>query len=220
MAPASPPKQCSRPLPSVLGNPTYHTLSSQQANTISLGMSDEWLSAKAIDCWWASPTQKGIRRPYGPKSVVALRDPFPENIAANAMALRLRAVLEKHHRARTINLTTSPLEMSSQQMMAEAGMETAYVSGGLASFTAVDDPSSDHVCSLAPGVEDVAHERQADYPYDTLPQKVALLHRAQLMNARIARSKGRAGHDACMLPLIADADSGYVPAPLIRIKPN
>ncbi|ORY32903.1 isocitrate lyase [Naematelia encephala] len=156
-------------------------------------MSDEWLSPEAIEAWWASPSQKALKRPYTAAAVANLRDPFPENTTSNAMALRLRAILEKHHRAKTVNLTTSPLEMSSQQMMAEAGMETAYVSGGVASFTAVTDPSSDH----------------ADYTYDTLPKKVELLQRAQKLNTRIARAKGNKDADSFMLPLIADADSGF-----------
>ena len=104
-----------------------------------------WGSADSLRAWWASPTQHAIKRPYSAESVVALRDAFPENVASNAMALKLRGILAKHHSAKTVNLTTSPLEMSSQQMMSEAGMETAYVSGGVASFTAVNDPSSDHV---------------------------------------------------------------------------
>lgn len=112
-------------------------------------MDSKWLDPKTITEWWSSPTQKVFERPYTAEHVASLRDPFPENAASNAMAFKLRAILEKHRKAKTINLTTSPLEMGSQQMMAEAGMETAYVSGGIASFTAVTDPSADHVSQSA-----------------------------------------------------------------------
>ncbi|KAK8850769.1 isocitrate lyase [Kwoniella newhampshirensis] len=156
-------------------------------------MTNQWLSPETVKAWWSSATQSAINRPYTAEQVVHLRDRFPENVASNEMALKLREILEKHRVNQTVNITTSPLEMSSQQMMAEAGMETVYVSGGLASFTAVNDPSSDH----------------ADYTYDTLPKKVNLLHRAQLLNERIARVKGNPDAEKFMLPLIADADSGF-----------
>lgn len=83
--------------------------------------------------------------------------------------------------------------------MAEAKYECLYVSGAL--------------CSIAdvPGTFDVG-EDLADYPWDTVPRKVAQLFNSQLMWSRVDQTRRQNGavkkEVDHLVPIIADADSG------------
>ncbi|WVQ80160.1 isocitrate lyase [Cryptococcus sp. DSM 104549] len=155
----------------------------------------DWLDASAIKAWWATPSQAGIKRPYSADTIASLRDVFPENQHSNAMGLKLRGIFERVQRSKEVNITTSVIDPVSLQMMAEAGFETAYVSGGMSANTdtATNDPGPD----------------LADYTYDTVPKKVQTLSRSQLLHARTARLNNTGKEDLPLMPIIADADSGH-----------
>ncbi|WWC61067.1 isocitrate lyase [Kwoniella dejecticola CBS 10117] len=106
---------------------------------------DNWLSGSAIEGWWSSPSQRDIKRPYSADTVASLRDVFPENHHSNAMALKLRDIFARVQRDKSVNLTTSVIDPVTAQVMAEAGFETLYVSGGMSANTdtATDDPGPD-----------------------------------------------------------------------------
>lgn len=80
-------------------------------------------------------------------------------------------------------------------------IDTVYVSGGVCSVT--DNTTQDFGADMA------------DYPADTVPNKVKQLFRSQLFaakNARVRLAKGEKTADLVinrMLPLIADADTGH-----------
>ncbi|WVW83024.1 isocitrate lyase [Kwoniella bestiolae CBS 10118] len=156
---------------------------------------EDWLNPSSIEEWWSSPSQQGIKRPYSADTVASLRDVFPENHHSNAMALKLRGIFERVQKDRSVNLTTSVIDPVTAQVMAEAGFETLYVSGGMSANTdtATDDPGPD----------------LADYTYDTVPKKVSTIYRSQLLHSRTARVNQSGKEDIPLLPIIADADSGH-----------
>ncbi|WRT67186.1 isocitrate lyase [Kwoniella shivajii] len=159
-------------------------------------MSDEdWLSPDAIERWWSSSTQNSIKRPYSADTIASLRDVFPENHHSNAMAIKLRSIFGRVQKDKSVNLTTSVIDPVTAQVMAEAGFETLYVSGGMSANTdtATDDPGPD----------------LADYTYDTVPKKVSTIYRSQLLHSRTSRVNKSGKEDIPLIPIIADADSGH-----------
>lgn len=65
--------------------------------------------------------QRGITRPYTAETVIQLRDVFPESFSGNQQALKLRDILDKHHKANTASYTFSPTDNVTLQRMIEAG---------------------------------------------------------------------------------------------------
>lgn len=135
---------------------------------------DSWLSVQAVEAWWASPNQSAIKRPYPASAVAAIRDIYPENSRSNAMGLKLRRILDKHQAAKSINITTSPMDLMSQKMMADVGMETVYVSGGVASLTAVEDPGTDYVSHAVHGGSTPTNQTRLITPTTRCPERSVL----------------------------------------------
>ncbi|WOO76380.1 Isocitrate lyase [Vanrija pseudolonga] len=153
---------------------------------------DAWRSAAAIEEWWATPSQRGITRPYSAAEVAQLRDIFPEGDGASAMGLLLRETLTRHARDQSVNLTISAGDGITAQVLSESGLDVVYASGGVSAMSDVTtkDPSTD----------------LSDYTYDTVPSKVATLYRSQLVHARTAQALGKPYR---IIPIIADGDSGF-----------
>ncbi|WVQ98772.1 isocitrate lyase [Kwoniella sp. CBS 9459] len=157
-------------------------------------MSDvDWLNPSAIEEWWATPSQRGIKRPYSADTVASLRDVFPENHHSNQMALKLRAVFDKSQKDKTPNIAMNAVDAVAAELMTEAGFETVYVSGerSVEAKVAIDGlglDSTDHTTFV--------------------PKKVATIHRSQLLHSRALRIKKSGPEDASLLPIIADAGSG------------
>ncbi|WOO78292.1 Isocitrate lyase 1 [Vanrija pseudolonga] len=151
-----------------------------------------------IEAFFASPTQRHIRRPYTAQQVAELRDVLPPT-QSNAMPLRLREILEAHKQQRTGATVVGVADAVTLDGVTKAGAQIAYVSGAALSFAD----------SAAPGAD------LSDYTYDTVAKKVETLVRSQLLHGRLYRRlalrpefEGRGFVDP-LIPLIADADSGF-----------
>ncbi|KAK8864670.1 isocitrate lyase [Kwoniella newhampshirensis] len=171
---------------------------------------EEWLSPEAIQAWWSSPSQSSIHRPYSSDTVASLRDAFPENHHSNAMALKLREILERSRDDGRVNIALGEgVDGVSLRLMREAGFETAYVSAG--SDVSTNDDRLDGINTSS-----------------TVPQKIQALYRGQLLHSRASRLKSSLATDVnsdndqsssssqspapSLIPLIAaidDPDSGH-----------
>jgi len=113
---------------------------------------------------------KDIKRPYSPEDVVSLQGTFPMTYEpATGLAKKLHAMLLMHQEQGTCSHTYGALDPVQVVEMAPY-LTTVYVSGWQSSSTAST--------SNEPGPD------VADYPYDTVPNKVDQLVKAQLFHDR------------------------------------
>ncbi|KNE62501.1 isocitrate lyase [Allomyces macrogynus ATCC 38327] len=157
----------------------------------------------AVKKWWSSPRFARTTRPYTAEDVVAKRGTIHIEYPSNQQAKKLWALLQNHKRNGTASHTFGALDPIQVAQMAKY-LETVYVSGWQCSSTAST--------SNEPGPD------LADYPMDTVPNKVDHLFRAQLFHDRKQRSQRlsapkaqRANEPAIdfLRPIIADGDTGH-----------
>ena len=122
--------------------------------------------------WWASPRFKLVKRPYTAESIVSKRGYFPVQYRSDTQAKKLWKRLQEHKRDGTTTHTFGALDPVQVTQMAPY-LETVYVSGWQCSSTASS--------SNEPGPD------LADYPMDTVPNKVEQLFFAQLFHDRKQR---------------------------------
>jgi len=156
-----------------------------------------------VNQWWSSPRFKNVTRPYSAESVVALRGTLKQEYASNQQAKKLWSLLEHHQRAKTCSHTFGALDPVQVTQMAKY-LTSIYVSGWQCSSTAAtsNDPGPD----------------LADYPMDTVPNKVEQLFFAQCFHDRkqrearvhMTREQRLATPNVDNFPpIIADADTGH-----------
>ncbi|ORZ31584.1 isocitrate lyase [Catenaria anguillulae PL171] len=157
----------------------------------------------AVKQWWKSERFSRTTRPYTAEDVVTKRGTFKTEYPSNMQAKKLWSLLKKHKAAGTASHTFGALDPIQVTQMAKY-LETVYVSGWQCSSTAST--------SNEPGPD------LADYPMDTVPNKVDQLFRAQQFHdrkqraARVSLPKNqRASLPAVdfLRPIIADADTGH-----------
>lgn len=153
--------------------------------------------------WWQSPRFKDTVRPYSAEDVAALRSSIPIGYAAAHTAKKLWQLLEQKQASRDFAHTFGALDPIQVAQMAPH-LSTVYVSGWQCSSTAstTNEPGPDF----------------ADYPMNTVPNKVDQLFRAQDLQDRKqneARShltpeelESTAKIDY-FRPIIADGDTGH-----------
>ena len=163
------------------------------------------LDIKEISEWWSSPRWAGKVRPYTARDVAVLRGQraarsvFP----ADAMSKKLWRMLKDAQSVGGFMPTFGALDPVQVVQMAKH-LKTIYVSGWQSSSTAStsNEPGPDF----------------ADYPSNTVPNKVDQLFRAQLFHdARtkhertLLSSQERAANPAVdyLAPIIADGDTGH-----------
>lgn len=154
--------------------------------------------------WFSSERFKWTKRPYKAQDVVQLRGTVECSYVSNTMAKKLWALLKTHQANRTCSATFGCLDPVQVAQMAKY-LDTIYVSGWQCSST--------HTTTNEPGPD------LADYPYDTVPNKVEQLFLAQLFHDRKQResrlttmsSSGRQKNPPVdfLRPLIADGDTGF-----------
>lgn len=146
---------------------------------------------------------KHTSRPYGPEDVVKMQGTVPLHFASAQMSTKLYQMLREHQANGTCSHTFGALDPVQVTQMAKY-LTSVYVSGWQCSSTAST--------SNEPGPD------VADYPYDTVPNKVDQLFRAQLFHDRKQYEERRRMPDAkrasttpvnFMNPIIADADTGH-----------
>ncbi|ANB12510.1 methylisocitrate lyase ICL2 [Sugiyamaella lignohabitans] len=161
-----------------------------------------------IEKWWATPRYKDICRPYDARKVAIHRGTLPIQYPSSVQAEKLfNLFTERAREGKPVHTIGSvdPVQMT----QSAANQEVLYVSGWACS-------------SLLTTTHEVSPDF-GDYPYDTVPNQVERLFRAQQLHdkkawhewiglsaeqkeARIAAGKGRIDY---LRPIIADGDTGH-----------
>ena len=153
--------------------------------------------------WMNSDRFKHTTRPYGAADVIKLQGSFPLQFTGARMSAKLYAMMRDHQAKGTCSHTFGSLDPVQVTQMAKY-LSTVYVSGWQSSSTAST--------SNEPGPD------VADYPYDTVPNKVDQLFKAQLFHdrkqwedRRRMSPEDRAKNPPVdyLNPIIADADTGH-----------
>ncbi|KXT09080.1 hypothetical protein AC579_10044 [Pseudocercospora musae] len=158
---------------------------------------------KQVEEWWASPRYKGIKRPYTPEDVVSKRGTLQQVYPSSLTARKLFNLLEERaaegkpvHTMGAID----PIQMTQQAQH----QEVLYVSGWACSsvLTSTNEVSPDF----------------GDYPYNTVPNQVQRLFKAQQLHdrrhydARLSMTPEQRKHTPYvdyLRPIIADGDTGH-----------
>ncbi|OWZ70369.1 isocitrate lyase [Cryptococcus neoformans] len=160
---------------------------------------------KAFGAFAKSPRFARTTRPYTPADVVSKRGTLPISYPSDVQAKKLWKILESKARGEGGGCTATYGALDPVQLTQMAKyLETVYVSGWQCSSTASS--------SLEPGPD------LADYPSNTVPNKVAQLFTAQLYHDRKQRytrsaalAKGQDPGERIdyLRPIVADADTGH-----------
>merc|ERR1719437_330471 len=124
---------------------------------------------KDMNEWMSAPRFKHTTRPYTAQDVTWLQGTLPMSYAGAKMSEKLYTMMREHQKNGTCSHTFGALDAVQVTQMAKY-LTTVYVSGWQSSSTAST--------SNEPGPD------VADYPYDTVPNKVDQLFRAQLFHDR------------------------------------
>ncbi|MCJ1322296.1 isocitrate lyase 1 [Xylographa vitiligo] len=157
----------------------------------------------AVKQWWTESRWRFTKRPFTAEQIVAKRGNLRIEYPSNAQSKKLWQIMEGRFKDGDASFTYGCLDPTMLTQMAKY-LDTVYVSGWQCSSTAssTDEPSPD----------------LADYPMNTVPNKVQQLFMAQLFHdrkqreERIMTPKAQRGHIAntdFLRPIIADADTGH-----------
>jgi isocitrate lyase len=158
---------------------------------------------KAMDAWMKSDRFKHTTRPFTAHDVVKLQGTMPLHFVGAEVSEKLYKMMREHQAKGTCSHTFGALDPVQVVQMAKY-LTTVYVSGWQSSSTAST--------SNEPGPD------VADYPYDTVPNKVEQLFKAQLFHDRkqfeerrrmSPEERGKTKVVDYMNPIIADADTGH-----------
>ncbi|KAJ3257429.1 Isocitrate lyase [Boothiomyces macroporosus] len=156
-----------------------------------------------VQQWWKKDRFRLVTRPYTAEDVVSKRGTLHETYASDVQAKKLWALLMKHKKNKTASFTYGALDPVQVAQMGKY-LETIYVSGWQCSSTAstTNEPGPD----------------LADYPMDTVPNKVEHLFFAQLFHDRKQKEdrltkplseRANLPYTDFLRPIIADADTGH-----------
>lgn len=159
--------------------------------------------AKEIEKWWSEPRWNGIVRNYKPEDVARLRGTiqptYPSHYFSNKLYDLLSSAFEKKEMLHTFG-ALDPVQIINISKY----LSTVYVSGWQCSSTAsvTNEPGPDF----------------ADYPYNTVPNKVDQLVKAMMFHDR-KQTEARCRMTPEQLaktpvydhlrPIIADGDTGF-----------
>ncbi|RJE23633.1 Isocitrate lyase [Aspergillus sclerotialis] len=158
---------------------------------------------QAVKSWWQDSRWRYTKRPFTAEQIVAKRGNLKIEYPSNTQSKKLWGILEKNFKNRETSFTYGCLEPTMVTQMAKY-LDTVYVSGWQSSSTAssTDEPSPD----------------LADYPMNTVPNKVNQLFMAQLFHDRKQREerittpkekRGTVANIDYLRPIVADADTGH-----------
>ncbi|GJE88356.1 isocitrate lyase [Phanerochaete sordida] len=153
--------------------------------------------------WWKDYRFRKVKRPYTADQVVSKRGTIPIQYPSNVQAKKLYKLLDEKFKRGEPSHTYGALDPVQVTQMAKY-LETVYVSGWQSSSTAssTNEPGPD----------------LADYPSNTVPNKVEHLFMAQLFHDRKQRELRSRLSDAelaktpaidYLRPIVADADTGH-----------
>ncbi|KAH6908027.1 isocitrate lyase [Coprinopsis sp. MPI-PUGE-AT-0042] len=156
-----------------------------------------------VEKWWKAPRFARVTRPYTAADVVSKRGTLKIDYPSNVLGKKLFNLLSDHAKKGTPSHTYGALDPVQVTQMAKY-LETVYVSGWQSSSTASS--------SQEPGPD------LADYPSNTVPNKVEHLFMAQLFHDRKQREARSRMSEAelaktpiidYLRPIVADADTGH-----------
>ncbi|PVU95225.1 hypothetical protein BB561_001944 [Smittium simulii] len=153
--------------------------------------------------WWGSPRFQHTMRPYSAESIASKRGTIDQEYPSNIQAKKLYQLLKHRFNTKTSSSTFGCMDPVQVAQMAKY-LDTVYVSGWQCSSTAST--------SNEPGPD------LADYPMDTVPNKVDQLFKAQMFHDRkqnehrlsMSSAERKQNNRIDFLrPIIADADTGH-----------
>ncbi|KAK0633966.1 2-methylisocitrate lyase-like protein [Immersiella caudata] len=158
---------------------------------------------KGVEAWWASPRYEGIKRDWTAADVVSKRGSLQQSYPSSVMARKLwNLVTERKIAGEPIHTmgAIDPVQMTQQA----PHQEVLYISGWACSsvLTTTNEVSPDF----------------GDYPYNTVPNQVQRMAKAQSMHDRkqwFLRSKmtpeerAKTPYIDYFRPIIADGDTGH-----------
>lgn len=158
---------------------------------------------KEINEWWSQPRWNKTKRIYSAEDIAKKRSTLKIDYPSSGQAKKLYKLLQEHDKEKTVSFTFGALDPIHVAQMAKY-LDSIYVSGWQCSSTAStsNEPSPD----------------LADYPYDTVPNKVEHLWFAQLFHDRKQREerlnlskaeRAKTPYIDFLRPIIADADTGH-----------
>merc|ERR1719476_360069 len=160
----------------------------------------DWATrVKEMASWMSSERFKHTTRPYRPEDVVKMQGTLPIHFTGAKISEKLYKMMRDHQAKGTCSHTFGALDPVQVVQMAKY-LTSVYVSGWQCSSTAST--------SNEPGPD------VADYPYDTVPNKVDQLFKAQLFHDRkqfeerrrmTSDERGKTPVVDYMNPIIADA---------------
>ena len=156
-----------------------------------------------IGNWWKDQRWAKTKRIYLPEDIARKRGSLKINYPSSDQAKKLYKLLEEHDKNKTVSFTFGALDPIHVSQMAKY-VDSVYVSGWQSSSTAStsNEPSPD----------------LADYPMDTVPNKVEHLWFAQLFHDRKQREdrlgmtkaeRAKTPYIDFLRPIVADADTGH-----------
>lgn len=156
-----------------------------------------------IKKWWSEPRWAKTKRIYSAEDIAKKRGTLKIEYPSSEQAKKLYKLLEEHDKDKSVSFTFGALDPIHVAQMAKY-LDTIYVSGWQCSSTAStsNEPSPD----------------LADYPMDTVPNKVEHLWFAQLFHDRKQREerlsltpeqRAKTPYTDFLRPIIADADTGH-----------
>ncbi|KAK2739848.1 isocitrate lyase 1 [Myotisia sp. PD_48] len=162
-----------------------------------------WADVQQVKQWWQDSRWRHTKRPFTAEQIVAKRGNLKIEYASNALSKKLWNIVEQRFAAREASYTYGCLEPTMLTQMVKY-LDTVYVSGWQSSSTAssTDEPSPD----------------LADYPMNTVPNKVNQLFMAQLFHDRKQREerlrspkekRQSLANIDYLRPIVADADTGH-----------
>ncbi|MCJ1355933.1 MAG: isocitrate lyase 1 [Icmadophila ericetorum] len=153
--------------------------------------------------WWSDARWRYTKRPFTAEQIVAKRGNLKIQYPSNVQSKKLWQIMEERFKNHDASFTYGCLDPTMLTQMAKY-LDTVYVSGWQCSSTAssTDEPSPD----------------LADYPMNTVPNKVQHLFMAQLFHDRKqkeerittpASARKNVANTDFLRPIIADADTGH-----------
>jgi isocitrate lyase len=195
-------KSVDPPLPSAEPTSSFQLLSTEE----KVGDSEDAVfneQVKQVQDWWASPRYEGIKRPYSAEDVVGKRGTLQQIYPSSLMARKLFNLLEeraaKGEPVHTMG-AIDPVQMTQQA----PHQEILYVSGWACSsvLTSTNEVSPDF----------------GDYPYNTVPNQVQRLFKAQQLHDRkhydarrkmSVEERKKTPYTDYLRPIVADGDTGH-----------
>jgi len=158
---------------------------------------------KEVEAWWASPRYAGIKRDWTAADVVSKRGSLQQSYPSSVMARKLwNLVTERKAAGQPIHTmgAIDPVQMTQQA----PHQEVLYISGWACSsvLTTTNEVSPDF----------------GDYPYNTVPNQVQRMAKAQSMHDRkqwhlrsnmTPQERAKTPYVDYFRPIIADGDTGH-----------